>query len=129
MHANAAELMGRLPGPVTPNWPTGERFVKAMAHGTMSVELYAPEGVDPQQPHAQDELYFIQTGTGEFVLQGERCRFEPGSAFFVPAGAAHHFENFSADFSTWVVFWGPQGGESAKSQTLIGDTGPDGAAL
>ncbi len=112
LNALALELFNRLPGPVTPQWPTGERFVKAMAHGTMSVELYAPDWVDPQQPHSQDELYFIQTGSGEFVLQGERCRFEPGAAFFVPAGAAHRFENFSADFSTWVVFWGPQGGES-----------------
>ena len=116
LKARAAELQACLPGVVTTRWPMGERFVQAMAHGTMSVELYAPDGVDPQQPHAQDELYFIQTGTGEFVLQGERCRFEPGSAFFVPAGAAHRFENFSADFSTWVVFWGPQGGESESEK-------------
>jgi len=86
--------------------------VQAMAHGSMSVELYAPQEVDPQQPHAQDELYFIQTGTGELVLQGARHSFGPGAAFFVPAGAEHRFENFSADFSTWVVFWGPPGGES-----------------
>jgi uncharacterized protein YjlB len=30
---------------------------------------------------------------------------------FVPAGTTHRFEDFSADFATWVVFWGPQGGE------------------
>jgi hypothetical protein len=29
----------------------------------------------------------------------------------VPAGKAHRFENFTPDFATWVVFWGPQGGE------------------
>jgi hypothetical protein len=29
-----------------------------------------------------------------------------------PAGAVHRFENFSNDFVTWVVFYGPQGGES-----------------
>ena len=117
MKANASQLRELLPGAVTPQWPMGERFVQAMAHGTMSVELYAPDGVDPQQPHSQDELYFIQTGMGEFVLQGERCRFEPGAAFFVPAGAEHRFENFSPDFSTWVVFWGPQGGEFATAKT------------
>jgi hypothetical protein len=31
--------------------------------------------------------------------------------FFVPAGVAHRFERFSPDFATWVVFWGPHGGE------------------
>jgi mannose-6-phosphate isomerase-like protein (cupin superfamily) len=111
MKANASQLCQLLPGVLTPQWPMGARFVQAMAHGTMSVEMYAPQGVDPQQPHAQDELYFIQTGRGELVLQGERHSFAPGTAFFVPAGAEHRFENFSADFSTWVVFWGPQGGE------------------
>ena len=111
MHVKAKELCACLPGSVTPRWPMGERFVQAMAHGTMSVKLYAPQGVDPQQPHKQDELYFIQRGTGELVLQGERHTFGPGTAFFVPAGAEHRFENFSADFSTWVVFWGPEGGE------------------
>ena len=43
--------------------------------------------------------------------QGERHRFGPGTVFFVPAGAEHRFENFTPDFSTWVVFWGPRGGE------------------
>jgi mannose-6-phosphate isomerase-like protein (cupin superfamily) len=68
-------------------------------------------GTDPQTPHEQDELYFIHSGSGEFVCSGERHRFEAGMAFFVPAGAEHRFENFTADFSTWVVFWGPKGGE------------------
>ncbi len=26
-------------------------------------------------------------------------------------GAPHHFENFTKDFVTWVVFYGPQVGE------------------
>ena len=34
-----------------------------------------------------------------------------GDAFFVAAGVVHQFENFSEDFVTWVVFYGPQGGE------------------
>ena len=83
-----------------------------MAHGTMSVELYAPRGLDPQTPHAQDELYFIHAGSGELLIGDVRHRFEPGAAFFVPAGTAHRFENFSVDFATWVVFWGPTGGEA-----------------
>jgi len=31
--------MARLPGKVTEEWPEGERFAEAFAHGTMSVEL------------------------------------------------------------------------------------------
>ena len=113
--AQLADLLARLPGAATPQWPQGERFVRAFAHGTMSVEVYAPVGSDPQTPHAQDEIYVVQTGHGEFVCGDERHRFSPGSAFFVPAGVPHRFERFTEDFVTWVVFWGPQGGESATA--------------
>lgn len=111
MKVTAQELLARLPGKVTEMWPKGERFAQALAHGSMSVELYAPVGTDPQSPHAQDELYFVVSGTGDFILEDIRMSFAPGTALFVPAGTAHHFESFTPDFVTWVVFWGPQGGE------------------
>jgi mannose-6-phosphate isomerase-like protein (cupin superfamily) len=109
--AAASELLAKLPGKASEKWPLGERFARAFAHGSMAVEFYAPVGTDPQAPHEQDELYFIHSGGGELVLEGERHRFTAGTAFFVPAGAEHRFENFTPDFSTWVVFWGPEGGE------------------
>ena len=105
MRASMEQGLLQLPG------AQGERFAALMAHGSMRTELYAPRGHDPQQPHAQDELYFIQRGHGEFVQGDERHRFQAGDAFFVPAGQVHRFEHFSDDFVTWVVFWGPPGGE------------------
>lgn len=111
MKTSIEELSGRLPGPVSEKWPMGERFVSAFSHGTMSVELYAPRGVDPQTPHAQDELYFIMQGSGELVIAEQRHPCNAGDVFFVPAGMPHRFENFTDDLATWVVFWGPQGGE------------------
>ena len=50
-------------------------------------------------------------GSGTFVLDGHRHPFAPGTALFVPAGVVHRFEDFTPDFVTWVVFWGPDGGE------------------
>jgi mannose-6-phosphate isomerase-like protein (cupin superfamily) len=82
-----------------------------LRHGTMRAGLYAPEHIDTQTPHKQDELYIVASGTGEFVKNGERIRFQPHDVLFVEAGAEHRFEHFSADFSTWVIFWGPPGGE------------------
>jgi mannose-6-phosphate isomerase-like protein (cupin superfamily) len=113
LKASASALLESLPGKVSPKWPTGERFINALAHGSMSVELYAPVEVDPQVPHEQDELYFVHSGHGELVIGGERHAFTPGAAFFIPAGLDHRFENFSPGFCTWVVFWGPPGGERA----------------
>ena len=105
MHTSVDRGLRQLPG------PNGERFAALMAHGSMRTELYAPRGHDPQQPHAQDELYFSQCGQGDFVQGDTRQRFQAGDAFFVPAGQVHRFEHFSDDFVTWVVFWGPPGGE------------------
>ena len=86
-------------------------FKTLFEHGTLSVEVYRPDKVDLQQPHEQDEVYVIISGEGEFLNSGERVNFGPGDFLFVPAGVEHRFENFSSDFSTWVIFYGPKGGE------------------
>lgn len=82
-----------------------------LEHGSLELGYYKPGRIDPQQPHSQDEIYIIQSGTGMFVLDDERQPFEPGEALFVPAGVVHRFEEFTDDFAAWVVFYGPQGGE------------------
>jgi len=82
-----------------------------LEHGTMELGFYQPVGTDDQGPHEQDEIYFVHDGTGVFQLGEERIDFEPGDALFVPAGTAHRFIEFSDNFATWVVFWGPLGGE------------------
>ena len=91
----------------------GRRYAEPLTHGTMRLGMYAPREFDPQQPHEQDELYLVVRGSGTFVHGGERIPFGPGDALFVAAGIEHRFEGFSDDFATWVVFWGPKGGERA----------------
>ena len=111
MRAHSSDLLRRLPGPASPRWPDGERFVEAFRHGTLVVELYAPRGTDAQTPHDRDEVYFVISGAGDFMLDGQRTRCAAGDALFVAAHVEHRFENFTADFATWVVFYGPAGGE------------------
>ena len=90
----------------------GERFVSVFRHGTLEVEIYAPRDFDTQQPHTRDEAYIAVHGHGEFVCGGQRIRFGPGDFLFAPAGAVHRFENFTDDLVVWVVFYGPDGGET-----------------
>ena len=80
----------------------------------MSVEIYRPLKIDTQTPHLKDELYIVISGAGEFLNDGRRVSFQPGDILFVPAGIEHRFENFSEDFATWVIFYGPDGGEGDK---------------
>ena len=111
MKTSLAELLAKIPGAPSEQWPQGERYALGLSHGSMSLGLYAPTGIDPQQPHKRDELYIIESGTGELVINSEHHSFEPGHVFFVAAGVHHRFVGFSENFRAWVVFWGPHGGE------------------
>jgi len=84
-----------------------------LEHGTLELGYYRPLGTDDQEPHDQDEIYIVHTGSGEFLLGDERIAFGPGDALFVPAGVEHRFVEFTDDFGAWVVFYGPEGGEAA----------------
>lgn len=86
-------------------------FKNVFGHGSLEVEIYAPKGEDLQEPHTRDELYIVASGNGFFVHESDRHPVEAGEVLFVPAGDVHRFEDFSADFVTWVVFYGPEGGE------------------
>lgn len=107
---NLAEALKRLPG------PQGEASVALFEHGSLVVKLYAPRGgTDPQTPHSRDEVYVVAQGSGEFVCGGARDTLQVHDALFAAAGAEHHFENFSEDFTVWVLFYGPEGGEADQS--------------
>ena len=97
------------------------------AHGSLELRWYAPPGDDAQTPHDRDEIYIIVSGTAVFMraeqrevfgddhelgLFGEdRVAVRPGDVIFVPAGTLHRFEAMSADFGSWMLFYGPEGGE------------------
>ncbi|WP_175883461.1 cupin domain-containing protein [Burkholderia sp. BCC0044] len=89
----------------------GTLFTTLFHHGTLDVELYRPRIEDRQTPHLRDEVYVIAAGTSRFVVDGHVCDVAAGDALFVPAHAEHRFVGFSDDFSTWVFFYGPEGGE------------------
>lgn len=103
--ATVTEALERLSG------PEGQRFATAFQHGSLLVEIYAPRGTDPQQPHTRDEIYFVAAGTGEFVCGDTHRTFKPTDILFAAAGVEHRFENFSGDLVVWVIFYGPEGGE------------------
>jgi len=96
-----AEALAKLP------LPDGRRSTFVVDDPSLALKLYAPRGTDPQTPHTRDEIYIIASGAGEFVRGSEHLQFAPGDVLFAAAGAPHRFENFSDDFSTWVMFYGP----------------------
>ena len=104
-HFALSDGLARMPG------PDHDQYDILFRHGTMTVGLYAPRGIDDQTPHTKDEIYVVMAGNGWFVNGPDRRRFTIGDVLFVPAGVEHRFEDFSDDLALWVVFYGPEGGE------------------
>ncbi len=93
---------------------SNKEFKVLFETGGLSVELYKPNQIDRQQPHERDEIYVIARGEGKFYLEEEITQVSMGDFLFVPAGATHRFTDFSEDFSTWVFFYGQNGGEGGR---------------
>ena len=111
MKASLANVLNSIPGPRTDDWPEGEPYAVALQHCSMLLEVFAPRGTDRQTPHSQDEIYLIISGTAELEVEGKRVPAKAGDALFVAAYADHRFYELSDDFVTWVILWGPDGGE------------------
>ena len=104
---SVADALARLPG------AEGKPFATAFTHGSLLVEIFAPRGVDTQQPHTRDEIYVVIKGSGELLCGDTRTSFGQGDFIFAAAGTAHRFENFTDDLTVWVMFYGPEEGEIA----------------
>lgn len=106
---------------------SGELSAVLLQHGSMQLRWYAPNHFDPQTPHDRDEIYMVVAGSALFMrakeatpfgeeegmaLHGsERVPVGLGDVLSVPAGTQHRFEAMSPDFGTWMIFYGPEGGE------------------
>jgi hypothetical protein len=77
------QALARLPAGRTDTYPGGAPFVRMLAGETMSVEVFAPKGADLQQPHAQDGLYFIHSGTAQIIINEQRFGSASGDAAVV----------------------------------------------
>jgi mannose-6-phosphate isomerase-like protein (cupin superfamily) len=105
MHISSAIALAQLK-------KSSQLFLELFQHGTLSIEIYKPFEKDYQQPHDRDEVYIIISGSGEFINENTKINFQSGDFLFVPAGTIHEFINFTEDFTTWVIFYGPKGGEA-----------------
>lgn len=92
----------------------GKFDAELFRHGSLEIEIYAPQKLDLQRPHTRDEVYMVASGSGWFVVNSMRTRFTSGDVLFAAAGETHRFEDFSDDFVTWVIFYGLEGGERGQ---------------
>jgi mannose-6-phosphate isomerase-like protein (cupin superfamily) len=85
---------------------SGEAYLEFLRVPTMSLGLYALSvgAVDQQQPHSEDEVYYIVSGRGQIRVEHEDREVQPGSIVFVPANIKHHFHSITEDLNILVFF-------------------------
>ncbi len=87
----------------------GRSYLEFLRVPAMSAGVYVlPTGAhDPQQPHHQDEIYYVVRGKAKMRLGDERAeeRFVgEGSIIFVEAGLEHRFFDVEEELVLLVVF-------------------------
>ena len=72
----------------------------------MNAGLYelAAGAYDPQQPHDEDEVYYVISGRARFLVDGNDMPVEPGTVLYVAAGIDHQFHTITEDLTLLVVF-------------------------
>ena len=73
---------------------------------SMSAGLYVlpAGGVDTQEPHKADELYYIVSGRGSLEVGAESRTVEAGTVLYVEAGVEHRFHTIEEDLTLLVVY-------------------------
>lgn len=85
---------------------SGKRYREFLRVPSLSAGLYElpAHATDPQQPHAEDEIYCVVRGRAVIQVEGQDHPVAPGSVIFVKAGDGHRFHTITEDLSLLVMF-------------------------
>src|SRR3954452_16763681 len=82
----------------------GRAYREFLRVPALSMGLYVlpAGGVDPQQPHTEDEVYYVARGHGQIRIGAEDRPVQAGSVVFVAAGVPHRFHSITEDLAILV---------------------------
>lgn len=85
-------------------------YLRFLRERNMSAGLYALDAgtQDTQQPHAQDEIYFVVSGRASVTIGADTTTVGRGCVIYVPAGVPHRFHQITEDLRVMVVFSPPE---------------------
>jgi mannose-6-phosphate isomerase-like protein (cupin superfamily) len=69
---------------------------------------------DPQQPHSEDEVYYVLSGRGRFRAGEEEVAVRPGLVIFVERLVEHRFYEITEELTLLVFFAPPEGALKAS---------------
>ncbi len=107
IHINTSFEISRL---LSQQQSIGRPYLEFLRVPALSAGIYVLKagGEDKQQPHAEDEIYYVVSGRAQFrVVENGAARDQyvaPGTILYVPAHAEHRFHDISEDLAVLVLF-------------------------
>ena len=95
---------------------SGQPYLEFITVPDLSIGLYvlAPGQPDLQQPHTEDEVYYVVSGRGRVTVGDEIRDIQTGSVVFVAATVPHRFHDITEELNLLVAF-GPAEGSRASA--------------
>ena len=92
----------------------GRRYLEFLRKPSISTGLYVLVAGqdDPQQPHTEDEVYYVVRGRATIRVADEDRPVGPGSVVYVAATVPHTFHTIEEDLEILVVFAPAEGGQN-----------------
>lgn len=93
-----------------------EPWLEFLRVEALSVGIYRlPAGsTDLQEPHSEDEVYYVLEGRGTLRVGGADAPVFPGALAFVGARVEHRFHSITEDLIA-LVFFAPAEGSTAPA--------------
>jgi quercetin dioxygenase-like cupin family protein len=81
-------------------------YLEFLRSASLSAGVYELQAgaIDPQQPHGEDEVYYVIGGNAFIKVDGEDREVQPGSIIFVKAHVEHRFHTIAEDLTVLVFF-------------------------
>jgi len=85
-------------------------YYEFLRSDSLSMGVYElPAGAtDPQQPHTEDEVYYVVAGLAQMCVGAEDKPVGPGAIISVRAGIEHRFHDIVEDLTVLVFFAPPE---------------------
>lgn len=81
-------------------------YLEFLRTESMSMGIYqlSAGSEDPQQPHTEDEVYYVLNGRAQIKVDNEDRPVQAGSIVFVAANVEHRFHSIEEDLTVLVFF-------------------------
>lgn len=71
---------------------------------SMGLYVLPTGGTDPQEPHTEDEVYYVVKGRAQILVADHNREVRAGSIVYVEKNVAHRFHSIEEDLTVLVFF-------------------------